>query len=209
MSQELADLRELAALYGVQASYHDIGGRLVEAAPESLLAVVSALAGPLDGMGEVAEALAARRAELDTRLIEPVLVAWDGLLAEVSLRLPAGGAGDIGGGGGGGRGDGGAADGSGSRSVACHLDLESGERRARTHDLERLPARRRRGRRRLAFPEALPLGYHRLEVKTGGRTARALVIAAPRRAPRPGGCRRAGEGSSAVPRRGGRAAQRA
>jgi 4-alpha-glucanotransferase len=181
VSQELADLRELAALYGVQASYHDIGGRLVEAAPESLLAVVSALAGPLDGMGEVAEALAARRAELDTRLVEPVLVAWDGVLAEVSLRLPAGGAGDVGRERREGRGDGGAADGSGSRSVACHLDLENGERRAWTHDLERLPAAPP-GQRRLEFPEALPLGYHRLEVKTGGRTARALVIAAPRRA---------------------------
>lgn len=158
---ELAALRELARLHGVQTAFHDMGGRLVEATPESLLAVVAALAGPLDGMEEVPEALAARRAELDTRLVEPVLVAWDGQLTEVPLRLPAGG--------------------TGAGSASCHLDLETGERRAWTHDLERLPAVAP-GMRRLAFPEALPLGYHRLEVKTGGRTARALVIAAPRRA---------------------------
>ncbi len=169
-AEQLAALRELARLHGVQLSYHDAGGRLVEAAPESLLAAVAALAGPLDGMDEVAEALAARRAELDTRLVEPVLVAWDGQLAEVVLRLPAGGAGEVGEGGG---------------TLACHLDLENGERRAWTYDLERLPAAAP-GVRRLTFPEALPLGHHRLEVKTGGRTARALVIAAPRRAFAPG-----------------------
>jgi 4-alpha-glucanotransferase len=65
--------------------------------------------------------------------------------------------------------------------VACHLDLENGERRAWTYDLDSLPESAP-GVRRLALPEALPAGYHRLEVKVGGRTARSTVIAAPVRA---------------------------
>jgi 4-alpha-glucanotransferase len=174
--REHQQLRELASLYGVEPSYLDMRGRRVEASPESLLAVASALAGPLDNMEDVAEALAARRAELESRLIEPVLVAWDGRLTRIALRLPANGAGA--------NGHGGAAAATAGRPggpLVCHLDLEGGERRAWTYDLERLP-RPAPGMRLLALPEALPAGYHQLEVKLGGRTARALVIAAPVRA---------------------------
>jgi 4-alpha-glucanotransferase len=156
--RERRQLQELATLYGVQPSYYDAFGRHVEAAPESLLPVLSALAEPCEEMADVPEALRERRAELESRLIEPVLVAWDGRLTEIALRLPAGGG-----------------------SLACHLDLEGGERRAWTYDLAHLPAAAP-GMRWLALPEALPPGYHRLEVKLGGRTARALVIAAPLRA---------------------------
>jgi 4-alpha-glucanotransferase len=166
---EHQQLLELACSYGVEPSYLDMRGRRVEVSAEALLAVTSALAGPLDCMAEVAEALAARRAELASRLVEPVLVAWDGRLTRITLRLPAGG--DA-------RAGGGAAS---SSSLACHLDLESGERRAWTYDLDSLPAPAP-GIRLLALPEALPAGYHRLEMKLGRHTARALLIAAPVRA---------------------------
>jgi 4-alpha-glucanotransferase len=173
--RERRELRELALLYGVQPAYFDVSGNQVEASAESLLAVASALAGPFEGMDDVAEALAARRDELESRLIEPVLVAWDGRLPEIELRCPKapgnGGGRSIGGGGS--IGDGGA--------LVCHLDLENGERRAWTYDLDSLPQATPRIRW-LALPEALPPGYHRLEVKLGGRAARALVIAAPARA---------------------------
>ena len=170
--RERRELRELALLYGVQPAYFDVAGNHVEASAESLLAVASALAGPFEGMDDVAEALAARRDELESRLIEPVLVAWDGRLSEIELRCPEapgiGGGGSIGSGGP--IGDRGA--------LVCHLDLENGERRAWTYDLASLPQATPRIRW-LALPEALPPGYHRLEVKLGGRAARALVIAAP------------------------------
>ena len=173
--RERRELRELALLYGVQPAYFDVSGNHVEASAESLLAVASALAGPFEGMDDVAEALATRRDELESRLIEPVLVAWDGRLPEIELRCPKakgnGGGRSIGGGGS--IGDGGA--------LVCHLDLENGERRAWTYDLDSLPQATPRIRW-LALPEALPPGYHRLEVKLGGRAARALVIAAPVRA---------------------------
>src|ERR1700688_4993128 len=126
---ERSVLQELALLYGVQPAYYDMYGHHVEASPESRLAAASALAGPFEGMDDVAEALAARRDELESRLIEPVLVAWDGRLSEIELRCPEapgmGGGGSIGSGGP--RGDGGA--------LVCHLDLENGERRAWTYDL--------------------------------------------------------------------------
>jgi hypothetical protein len=76
--RERQELIELAQLYGVQPGYFDVRGNHVMAGNESLLAAVEALAGPLDGMESVAEMLAARRDELAGRLIEPVLVAWEG-----------------------------------------------------------------------------------------------------------------------------------
>jgi 4-alpha-glucanotransferase len=173
--REHRELRELALLYGVQPAYFDVSGNHVEASAESLLAVASALAGPFEGMDDVAEALAARRDELESRLIEPVLVAWDGRLTEIELRCPR----PPGNGGGGSIGNGGSIGDRGA--LVCHLDLENGERRAWTYDLDSLPQATPRIRW-LALPEALPPGYHRLEVKLGGRAARALVIAAPVRA---------------------------
>ena len=165
--RERQQLRELAVLYGVQLSYHDALGHHVEAPAESLLAALTVLAGPpFYGMEDVEEALAARRTELESRLIEPVLVAWDGRLTQIALRLPPEG-----------RGGGGGSSGS-SATASAHLDLEGGERRAWTYDLASLPASAP-GMRWLALSEALPPGYHRLEVKVGGRAARALVIAAP------------------------------
>jgi 4-alpha-glucanotransferase len=161
--RELLQLRELAALYGVETGYHDALGRYVEAMPEALLAALAALAPPFAEIGDVAgvaEALAARRAELESRLIEPVLVAWDGRLARIAVRQPPGGPGG---------------------ALVCHLDLEGGERRAWTFDAGSLPATAP-GVSWLALPEALPPGYHRLELRSGARTARALVIAAPARA---------------------------
>ncbi|HVR09620.1 MAG TPA: 4-alpha-glucanotransferase, partial [Thermoanaerobaculia bacterium] len=155
--RERGQLRELAMLHGVEPAYFDMLGRRVEASEDSLLAAACALAGPFEGMDDVAEALAARHADLAAQLIEPVLVAWDGRLTAIELRLPAGASGG---------------------AVACHLDLENGERRAWTWEIDSLPATAP-SRRRLALPEALPPGYHRLEVKVGGRAARALVIAAP------------------------------
>ena len=173
--RERGELRELALLYGVQPAYFDVSGNRVEASTESLLAAASALAGPFEGMEDVAEALAARRDELESRLIEPVLVAWDGRLPEIALRCPPP-PGTPGNGVGGSSATGGPAGNGGA--LACHLDLENGERRAWTYDLASLPQASPRVRC-LALPEALPPGYHRLEVKLGGRTARALVIAAP------------------------------
>src|SRR3954454_4240514 len=91
-------------------------GRYVEAGPDSLLAVLRSLQAPVEGMADVPEALRERREELDRRILEPVIVAWDGHAPSIELRP-----------------------GHGSGSIAYHLDLEGGERRPQMVDLQSLP----------------------------------------------------------------------
>jgi len=162
LANEWEDLKALSGLYGVQTSYHDAMGRYVEAGADSLLGVLRALQAPVESMGDVAAALQERREELAARLIEPVVVAWDGHAPSIEIRP-----GDFHG------------------SIAYHLDLEGGERRAQMADLDRLPETRIEGSshpgRRLALPEPLPFGYHRLVVDFDGRTAESLIISAPAR----------------------------
>jgi 4-alpha-glucanotransferase len=153
------DVRELARLYGVETAYQDAMGQHREASPESLLGVLAALDVPVDGMAEVDEALRARREELSERLLEPVAVAWGGGPPAFDLRL--------------GREDG--------SSIACHIDLEDGGRRAWVFEPAALPVNAD-GTRRLTLPERLPLGYHHLRLATASRSAEAMVIAAPLRA---------------------------
>jgi 4-alpha-glucanotransferase len=163
LANEREDLLTLARLYGVQTSYQSAMGHQVEASPESLLGALRALQVPVEGLEDVPEALRERREELAGRIIEPVIVAWDGHAPSIELRPGAAGG-----------------------SVAYHLDLEGGERRAQMADLQSLPeVAPAEGSphpgRRLALPEPLPFGYHQLTVELGGRTAESLVISAPSR----------------------------
>jgi 4-alpha-glucanotransferase len=163
LANEREDLATLARLYGAQTSYHDAMGQYVEAGPESLLAVLRALQAPVEGMADVPEALRERWEELGHRVVEPVTVAWDGHAPSIELH-PAGGSG----------------------SLAYHLDLESGERRAQMVDLQSLPEippreGSPRPGRRLTLAEPLPPGYHRLTVEVDGRSSESLILAAPTR----------------------------
>src|SRR5436189_2893818 len=83
------DLTELADLYGVQTSYIDMGGRRIDANPESVILALRALGAPVRQLDDVASALAAKRAQLEL-VPEPVIVAWDGQLSPHSIKLPAG-----------------------------------------------------------------------------------------------------------------------
>jgi 4-alpha-glucanotransferase len=163
LANERDDLNELARLHGVQLSYRDAWGRLVEPEPESLLGVLRALEAPLEGMGDVPEALEARREELANRLIEPVVVAWDGHVPAIPVRFGRSG------------------------PLFCHLDLEGAERRAWEVGLESLPETppaegSTEPGRALSIAEPLPPGYHWLRVGTNGREAETLIVSAPTRA---------------------------
>ena len=162
MANEREDLTTLAHLYAVQTSYQDAMGNHVEAGADSLLAVLRALQAPVEGMADVPEALRERREELDRRAVEPVIVVWDGHAPSIELRPAQGGG-----------------------SVAYHLDLENGERRAQMVDLQSLPETWREGSprrgRRLTLAEPLPPGYHRLTVEIDGRTVDSLILSAPTR----------------------------
>jgi 4-alpha-glucanotransferase len=163
LANEREDLLTLARSYGVQTSYQDALGNPVEASPDSLLGALRALQASVETFADVPEALRERQEELARRLIEPVVVAWDGHAPSIELR-PGGDRG----------------------SLAYHLDLEGGERQAQVVDLQSLPETwgaegSAHGGRRLALPERLPFGYHRLTVELDGRVAESMVISAPGR----------------------------
>ncbi len=159
MSETHSELAELAESYGIQIAYHDAMGHLRTARPEALVGVLRAMGVPLDGPEDVGEALRARRDELAGRLLEPVVVAWDGEPPAIDLRLRH-------------------EDGD---ALGCHVDLEDGGRRAWAADRGAL-------RHvapdvwRLVLPEGLPPGLHRLRLATGRRSAEATLLSAPRRA---------------------------
>jgi 4-alpha-glucanotransferase len=158
-------LRVLADLYGVETSYQDATGRRRDSSPEAVLRVLQVLGAPVATMADVPDAVRQRRQELCRRLVEPVVVSWDGRGITLSLRLPEGT----------------------TCPLACRLDLESGERRdwsgawpdlpqvLETFQVEGVPY----VTRQLSLPEPLPLGRHRLTLEAQGRAWESLALAAP------------------------------
>jgi 4-alpha-glucanotransferase len=156
-------LAELARLYNVEMSYEDMDGTRQRADTDALILALHALGASLDSARGVREALRVRRAELDTLAIQPVHVAWDGLLPVIHIRLPR----------------------SGRERIASQLRLESGELFAQECDAEPVASRARAGwqpTHTVRLDRRLPLGYHQLQVETRAATFDTLVIAAPRHA---------------------------
>jgi 4-alpha-glucanotransferase len=162
------DLVTLARLWDLQTGYRDVEGRQVRASRAALLAVLEALGAPVGGPGGegVPEALRLRRRELWRRLIEPVVVAWDGRLASLTVRLPASAVpGRLGG----------------------RIEREDGI--VETFDVTLGGAAVREAAEAdgtafvaLEVPLRIRLtpGYHRIFAEAGGRRGEALVISAPR-----------------------------
>ncbi|HYV00823.1 MAG TPA: 4-alpha-glucanotransferase, partial [Actinomycetota bacterium] len=152
-AQLRAALRELASLHGIQASYTGADGRRRFGSSSSILAVLRALGSPVEGMADIPDALRARRDQLAHRLVEPVLVAWDGRLDRGSpLQPPPLVAGE---------------------AVRISIELEGQEEREVGATGLGLPG--------FGLPDPLPPGYHRARVRSAGREATALIISAPRR----------------------------
>jgi 4-alpha-glucanotransferase len=165
--RELRSLRRLARLYGIQPSYLDDRFRRIDASPETLLSVLRSLGAPLSGRLDFDAAAGERLIEHWRWCIEPVHVAWDGLLPAIELRLPA-------------------ADASGR--IEWRLALEGGGVEEGAVALDALQTGRHREiagegfvAKRLDLTKTLPLGYHRLTLSTGPRRLESLVIAAPER----------------------------
>ncbi|MFW6155383.1 MAG: 4-alpha-glucanotransferase [Planctomycetota bacterium] len=161
-------LAKLAQLFGVQTSYFNTAGELVEAETEPLLAVLRELGAELSGPDDAADAYRGRRQALWREVVPTVQVRWQDRPGGVRLRLAAEEAGG---------------------GFACRLRTEDGQERRWTGRLEDLPARRGRTiegvayrRSTLPLPDDLPAGYHPLEIDFGGRTHRTMVIVAPGRA---------------------------
>ncbi len=158
-------LHQLAHLYGIQTAYYDAVHRRQQASAEALLAVLRALGAPVQSLQDVPTALRERRQTLWQRLLEPVVVAWNGGPASMVVRLPSGMA---------------------DASLVGHLRLEKGEwQNWEWHGagLPILDAAEVEGTqyvvKHLPLPGGLPWGYHRftLEVPTG--PVESLIISAP------------------------------
>lgn len=169
-------LSALARAHALETAYRDGHGRRRVASDAGVRAVLAALGVPAATDAEcVAQLRAAAEARWE-RLVEPVVVAWDGVLASVDVRGRPGGAG---------------------RRLCCRVETEAGEVHASDHALAALPvvgeervAGRTRAMRRVHLGLRLPPGRHRVAIEVGRAAGVATVLAAPRMAWRPPGRQR-------------------
>ncbi|MGI5939807.1 MAG: 4-alpha-glucanotransferase [Thermoleophilia bacterium] len=200
-------LEELARLYGLQTEYRDSRGERCVSPPGSIIRVLAALGGDLEelmggglhefprGSGRAEEiliaALAARRRELGRRVLEPVLVAWGGVLPSVVIR-PQGDVHSL------------SPVRPGRTGARLTLLREDGVEQSLELDLDSLPissqeiesgpvarllpsrtwgsgAGKMGGAPHETIAAPLPLGYHRLRLETGSTCTESLLISAPQR----------------------------
>jgi len=160
------DLHALAHLSGLQTSYFNIEGKRVLVGDETLLALLKPLGMPVDCSSGCRDLLRQQERQHWERLVDPVIVAWDGRMPRFEVRTSA-------------------------REVAVpHVEIvrEDGTVTVfHTWDIhiDDDPGRRVDGvdfrRLRVNTGEHLPMGYHTLHVSLGGKDASALIISAPRR----------------------------
>jgi len=160
-------LRRLARLYGVGRVYTDALAVRRPASREALMATLRSLGAKVEQDADVEPAIRARLLELWSRPIEPTIVAWDGLLRPIRLRLPA----DVRG------------------RVDFELQPESFGSRSFSVDvssLEPIDEQEVDGRFFRAFDvpasERLPTGAHTMTLSTRGLEARSTILSAPLRA---------------------------
>ncbi len=187
-------LRQLASLYGIQPSYWSRWGEHIDSPVESLMAVLRAL-GAIEALGQVPDALKQKEEAAWYWTMEPVLVAWDGYLGDIEVRIPEWEA---------------------EETADCRIELEDGETLRWQQALgEAQVAGGGQGpgvhceAMRFECPYALPNGYHRLYVEIDGERMTSLVIAAPRIAYQAGGWADGQTGRRAYGHRAGGDGQRA
>lgn len=153
-----AKLERLASLFSVQTSYIDASGKKRRSSTDSLMRILQLRGAELAVEAGLDTALRARKAHLQSRLMAPVHVVWEGEPVAIRLRLmrPEG------------------------TRVRYELELESGERREGGAELVA-----ERGGGVITLPEMLPFGYHRLRLIVRRKMAEAVIISAPRKAHAP------------------------
>jgi len=161
-------LTQLARLYGIAAAYRDSAGRLRQASPHALLAVLGALGAPVSSAADLPDALRRRRLELWRRCCDPVAVCRAGEKPALELRLEAGRC---------------------NGQIICRLEPEAGEPLQWTCAPDHLPVMKTEKidgeeytARRMLLPVGLPLGYHRLIIRLPGGICETRLISAPARA---------------------------
>jgi 4-alpha-glucanotransferase len=160
-----ASVAELAAAYGVQASFGGGDGLAHRAGVDVLLAIVQALGAPIGSAAGAADALAERREVLARRPLEPVLVHRTGRLATTTITLPSR---------------------VHPRQVWCTIAFEDGRishQRLSTAIIGMTAGAAGANRYHIRIEsdgaEPFPPGYHRFTLEGAGHDARALLVAAP------------------------------
>lgn len=157
-------LRALARAHGVHLAYVDTSGRRVAASRDGLLGVLRALGCEVESTADAGEELRRHRLDRWRRVVEPVVVAWDGHPTGVGLRLPAAVT---------------------DRRVDLEVALEEG---GEVRERSAAPVTGRtelEGRafveREAALTTALPPGVHRLRATAGAWSGEGWILSAPRR----------------------------
>jgi 4-alpha-glucanotransferase len=160
------DLSKLAEQYGLETSFIDSFGQNKVADPEALVAVLRCLGAEIESPAEAARALAARKAQLRERVLEPVNVVWQGEPSLLRVRLGAGP----------------------NLSYRCEVTFDNGERRVlegHSRDLPWLPSGANEEGllpNRALDLGAIPIGYHSLRFEVGSQAWSGALFSAPLRA---------------------------
>jgi 4-alpha-glucanotransferase len=151
------DLLELAHAYGVATEFHDWRGRRVDVPAPTVEAVLSAMGVDVAQPGL---ALAAREDERWRRTLPPCVVATQGMERTFWVHVDDG------------------------APAHVTIDLEAGGHRDQVAQVDRwVPPRevggRRIGEATFAVPADLPLGYHRLRLRSNDIEADTTLIVTP------------------------------
>ncbi|MDO9334731.1 MAG: 4-alpha-glucanotransferase [Dehalococcoidales bacterium] len=165
MPAETGLLLKLAQLYGIQTAYYGSDRKRNPAQAESLLAIMKSLGAPVSSLNDLPLAYYARKRWLYQRIIEPVIVAWDGKLESIIVRLPSTITGNL---------------------YNIRLILEDGTQSEWQLSAGDVPAIRRMEvdnsvyyEKKLPLNKKIPLGYHHLTIETHGHRAETLILSAP------------------------------
>ncbi|MCE9607622.1 MAG: 4-alpha-glucanotransferase [Planctomycetia bacterium] len=168
---ELADLHELAELYGVEREYIDAMYQRRHASPAALVRVLQILGTPLASAGDAPVAIRAWKQTYWQTPLEPIAIAWDDQSNHLALRSEQS---------------------RGGERFDASLTLESGEVRTWSAVLDELPTTRCEHFDGVEYvvkscplPEGLPPGYHQLALTLNGTAYSCTVVSAPRRAYEP------------------------
>jgi 4-alpha-glucanotransferase len=154
------ELSELADAHGVATDFWDWRGNHVLVSAETIVAVLRAFGIEAGTPVEAAAALSARRRERWTRMLPPCLVIRHGWTPQFWVHVTHG------------------------DPVEVWIDLETGGTRRRVAQVENWePPQDVNGRlvgeASFVLPGDLPLGYHTLRARSGGREASAPLIVTP------------------------------
>lgn len=142
---------------GIEPDHYDGMGRHWQPSWETLKRVIGALGLPVDSVEDLPRALQNLQEKLDLRILEPVIVRWEGLESRIGLNLAAGCEGG---------------------TAVFTARSEEGEEFLFRQEITPGEA----GACSFVCPEALVPGYYEVEVAVGEQRGRTFLIVAPQQA---------------------------